>query len=205
MTMNGHTVTYDCRTPGGAIIYLGGMSYSGEGKIVVAANARVKQNNHVLSPVKSLVFKEGSRFGEWAASPSKKTVVYERYAPNQSIEADNQTFKHPLVQLGAAGHTEVTLDLSEFPGAFDDRGDKPTVTYYNTGNEYSPLRVKIDVSEKNCTRSKAIYLYGRNRPENVVFVRGEKMEAAKILLRERNHGDDLDGIYAGPGSMFIIR
>lgn len=225
MTMNGYTVTYDCQTPGGAIIYLGGMSYSGEGKIVVEANAIVqphhrspeakgcdvevyglwKQNNYVLSPVKSLVFREGSRFGEWAQSPSKKTLIYERYAPNQGVESDDQPVKHPIVQLGDKDHQSPTLDLSYHSGAFYDNGETPTLRYYDTEDPENPMNVKVDVSERNCARGRAIYIYGKNKPKNVKFVAGEKMVAAKISLRVRDHGDDLDGLYTLPGTTIVIR
>lgn len=225
MTMNGYTVTYDCQTRDGATIYLGGMSYSGEGKIVVAANATVqphnmspeakgcdvevyglwKQNNYVLSPVKSLVFREGSRFGEWAQSPSKKTLIYERYAPNQGVESDDQPVKHPIVQLGDKDHQSPTLDLSYHPGAFYDNGETPTLRYYDTEDPEHPMNVKVDVSERNCARGRAIYIYGTNTPANVRFVAGEKMVAAKISLRVRDHGDEYDGLYTLPGTTIVIR
>lgn len=228
MTMNGHTVTYDCLTPGGAIIYLGGMSYSGEGKIVVAANARVqphnknleakgcdvevygdwKQNNYVLSPVKSLVFKEGSKFGEWKNSPEKTTVVLERYAPNQGVEDGNPPGKHPRVQLGSADSPKelnaglerpvVTLDLTEFNGVFDD-SEKGLLTFYNTGNEDAPTKVYVEVSEKRCLRGHVFYKW-KTKPENVEFVRGKTMEDAQVQLQVND-----DGLYAGPGSTIILR
>jgi hypothetical protein len=141
MTMNGHTVTYDGveavdgegnGTGVGAYrTFLGNMSYSGSGKIVVAKNGWIQphissptagncdvevygrfwMNSGRLTPVKSLVFKEGSLFRELNANPGV-TVVSGTYGPNVLTESAEGYLTHPKVQLGDASHLNATLDLS---------------------------------------------------------------------------------------------
>ena len=147
MTMGGNTVTYD--GTGETRIFAGNMSYSGEGKIVIATNGwfqthissptaggcavdvygRYWQNTGNLTPVKSLVFHEGSKFRELNASPATK-VVYETYAPPVVSESEEGFLTQPKVQLGAADHLEVTLDLSRFTDTYDDREEGALSFYF---------------------------------------------------------------------------
>ncbi len=147
MTMNGHTVTYDGveavdgegnGTGVGAYrTFLGNMSYSGSGKIVVAKNGWIQphissptatdtdvevygrfwMNSGRLTPVKSLVFKEGSLFRELNANPGV-TVVNGTYGPNVLTESAEGYLTHPKVQLGDASHLNATLDLSQWTTTF---------------------------------------------------------------------------------------
>lgn len=147
MTMGGNTVTYD--GTGETRIFAGNMSYSGEGRIVIATNGwfqthissptaggcavdvygRYWQNTGNLTPVKSLVFHEGSTFRELNASPATK-VVYETYAPPVASESAEGFLARPKVQLGAADHLEVTLDLSRFTDTYDDREEGALSFYF---------------------------------------------------------------------------
>ncbi len=147
MTMGGNTVTYD--GTGETRIFAGNMSYSGEGRIVIATNGwfqthissptaggcavdvygRYWQNTGNLTPVKSLVFHEGSTFRELNASPATK-VVYETYAPPVVSESAEGFLARPKVQLGAADHLEVTLDLSRFTDTYDDREEGALSFYF---------------------------------------------------------------------------
>ena len=147
MTMGGNTVTYD--GTGETRIFAGNMSYSGEGRIVIATNGwfqthissptaggcavdvygRYWQNTGNLTPVKSLVFHEGSTFRELNASPATK-VVYETYAPPVVSESAEGFLARPKVQLGAADHLEATLDLSRFTDTYDDREEGALSFYF---------------------------------------------------------------------------
>lgn len=147
MTMGGNTVTYD--GTGETRIFAGNMSYSGEGRIVIATNGwfqthissptaggcavdvygRYWQNTGNLTPVKSLVFHEGSTFRELNASPATK-VVYETYAPPVVSESAEGFLARPKVQLGAAEHLEATLDLSRFTDTYDDREEGALSFYF---------------------------------------------------------------------------
>ncbi len=147
MTMGGNTVTYD--GTGETRIFAGNMSYSGEGRIVIATNGwfqthissptaggcavdvygRYWQNTGNLTPVKSLVFHEGSTFRELNASPATK-VVYETYAPPVVSESAEGFLARPKVQLGATDHLEVTLDLSRFTDTYDDREEGALSFYF---------------------------------------------------------------------------
>lgn len=147
MTMDGNTVTYD--GTGDVRIFAGNMSYSGEGRIVIATNGwfqthissptaggcavdvygRYWQNTGNLTPVKSLVFHEGSTFRELNASPATK-VVYETYAPPVVSESAEGFLARPKVQLGAAEHLEATLDLSRFTDTYDDREEGALSFYF---------------------------------------------------------------------------
>jgi hypothetical protein len=137
MTMNGHTVTFDAAD--GKRLFAGAMSYSGAGRIVVASNGwfqtqganvsaanvdvevngRWWQNGAVMTPVKSLTFREGSTFRELSTTPPTITV-YDSYAPNWQHESDYGFRVNPTVKLGDASHLTPTLDLSRWTAPFDD-------------------------------------------------------------------------------------
>ena len=226
MTMGGHTVTYDGvedvdgegnGTGVGAYrTFLGNMSYSGEGKIVVAKNGWVQghistvaaggcdvevygrywQNTGRISPVKSLVFKKGSAFRELNASPAG-IMVYSAYAPNEISESADGYRKHPTVQLGDASHLATTLDFSSLTEPFDDSEDG-TLTIYSSAADRHVVTVEIgDRTEGLGYR----YLYKwKTPPENVEFVRSERMEQRKIVLEVR-----ADGLAVAKGAILIIR
>ena len=226
MTMGGHTVTYDGvedvdgegnGTGVGAYrTFLGNMSYSGEGKIVVAKNGWVQghistvaaggcdvevygrywQNTGRISPVKSLLFKKGSAFRELNASPAG-IMVYSAYAPNEISESADGYRKHPTVQLGDASHLATTLDFSCLTEPFDDSEDG-TLTIYSSAADRHVVTVEIgDRTEGLAYR----YLYKwKTPPENVEFVRSERMEQRKIVLEVR-----ADGLAVAKGAILIIR
>ena len=77
-------------------------------------------NSGRLTPVKLLVFKEGSLFRELNANPGV-TVVNGTYGPNVLTESAEGYLTHPKVQLGDATHLNATLDLSQWTTTFDDR------------------------------------------------------------------------------------
>ena len=73
---------------------------------------RFWMNSGRLTPVKSLVFREGSLFRELNANPGV-TVVNGTYGPNVLTESAEGYLSHPKVQLGDATHLNATLDLSQ--------------------------------------------------------------------------------------------
>ena len=183
MTMKGYTVTYDgpnrdCR------IFLGNMSYSGTGKIVVAPNGWVQthsasptakdcdvevygrywQNSGNLTPVRSLRFMAGSLFKELNKKPALNTV-YDTYAPPPNSESATGYNKRPRVQLGDAEHDETTFDLSRWTTTFDDSAEG-TLTFAE--NSY----VTVDIGGRMPT-AEPVYKWkpGANVPPTSVTFR----------------------------------
>ena len=186
MFMAGHTITYD-GTNRTYRLFLGNMSYSGEGKIVVAQNAWVQGHNSVvtargcdmdiygrywqntgrISPVKSFVFHEGSIFRELNTSPGTVTV-YERYAPNVLTESVDGRLTHPKVQLGNVNHLETTFDLSRWTTTFDDSAEG-SLTFY------SGTTVTVDIGDRTAGLGQYAYKWKGDRPTGVRFTRTAKM------------------------------
>ena len=215
MTMNGHTVTYDGveavdgegnGTGVGAYrTFLGNMSYSGAGKIVVAKNGWIQphissptatdtdvevygrfwMNSGRLTPVKSLVFKEGSLFRELNANPGV-TVVNGTYGPNVLTESEGSCLKHPKVQLGDATHLNATLDLSQWTTTFDDR-EEGSLTFY-AGTEEAPMTVALDIGERTAGLVRYAYYWKDQPPETVKFVRSENMARRGVKFTVRDDG-----------------
>ena len=183
MTMKGYTVTYDgpnrdCR------IFLGNMSYSGTGKIVVAPNGWVQthsasptakdcdvevygrywQNSGNLTPVRSFRFMAGSLFKELNKKPALNTV-YDTYAPPPNSESATGYNKRPRVQLGDADHDETTFDLSRWTTTFDD-SEEGTLTFAE--NSY----VTVDIGGRMPT-AEPVYKWkpGANVPPTSVTFR----------------------------------
>ena len=188
MTLNGHAVTYDGEGTGTGVgayrIFLGNMSYSGTGKIVVAPNAWVQthvssptaadadievygrfwMNTGRLTPVKSLVFQDGSNFRELNKTPAAM-VVYAAYAPNVLCESEAGYNSHPVVQLGDSDHDETTFDLSRWTTTFDDSAEG-TLTFAE--NSY----VTVDIGGRMPT-AEPVYKWkpGANVPPTSVTFR----------------------------------
>ena len=193
MTMKGYTVTYDgpnrdCR------IFLGNMSYSGVGKIVVAQNAWVQthsasptakdcdvevygrywQNSGNLTPVKSLRFMAGSSFRELNTN-AEPITVYTTYAPPPNSESAKGYNKRPLVQLGDPDHLSTTLDLSQWTTTFDDSAEG-TLTFY------PETTVTVDVGERDAGFRGYAYLWKTKPVGTVNFVRSENMRRRGIRI-----------------------
>ncbi len=188
MTLNGHAVTYDGEGTGTGVgayrIFLGNMSYSGAGKIVVAKNGWVQthvssptaadadievygrfwMNTGRLTPVKSLVFMKGSLFRELNETPAAM-VVYAAYAPPPNSESEGTCNKRPLVQLGDSDHDETTFDLSRWTTTFDD-SEEGTLTFAE--NSY----VTVDIGGRMPT-AEPVYKWkpGANVPPTSVTFR----------------------------------
>ena len=215
MTMNGHTVTYDGveavdgegnGTGVGAYrTFLGNMSYSGAGKIVVAKNGWIQphissptatdtdvevygrfwMNSGRLTPVKSLVFKEGALFKELNTNPGV-TVVNGTYGPNVLTESEGSCLKHPKVQLGDASHLNATLDLSQWTTTFDDR-EEGSLTFY-AGTEEAPMTVALDIGERTAGVFGYAYYWKEKPPATVNFVRSENMARRGVKFTVRDIG-----------------
>jgi hypothetical protein len=207
MTMNGNTVTYS-----GTKIFAGQMNYSGDGKIVVATNATLQsctssataggcdvevygilaqQDGKVLSPVKSLVFAEGSRFYNQKGTPSAVTV-YGTYAPNAAVK-EGSTAPHPIVQLGDADHPETTLDLSRWTGTFDDSVEGSLT--FQAGST-----VTVDIGERTSGLGKPAYLWKEAPDPTVKFATSASMRRRSIFVVPRE-----DGLYFKSGLTLVIR
>ena len=214
MTMNGHTVTYDGveavdgegnGTGVGAYrTFLGNMSYSGAGKIVVATNGWIQshissptatdtdvevygrywQNSGNLTPVKSLRFMAGSNFRELNANAVPITV-YTTYAPPPNSESEEGYNKRPRVQLGADGHLETTFDLSQLTTTFDDSVEG-TLTFY------PGTKVTVDVGERTAGFAGYAYLWKEDPTATVSFVRSENMRNRGLWLTVDNKGISID-------------
>lgn len=222
MTMNGHTVTYDGveavdgegnGTGVGAYrTFLGNMSYSGVGKIVVAKNGWIQShissptatdadvevfgrfwmNTGRLTPVKSLVFKEGSLFRELNTNPGL-TVVNGTYGPNVLTESEGSCLKHPKVQLGDADHLNATFDLSQWTNTFDDSEDGSLT--FQAGST-----VTVDIGARTEGLGMPAFLWKDAPDETVKFLHSESMRRRGIFIDVRD-----DGIYFVTGTTLIIR
>ena len=211
MYMAGHTITYD-GTNRTYRLFLGNMSYSGDGKIMVASNAWVQGHNSVvaargcdmdiygrywqntgrISPVKSFVFHEGSIFRELNNSPGTVTV-YERYAPNVLTESVDGRLTHPKVQLGNVNHLETTFDLSRWTTTFDD-SEEGSLTFY------SGTTVTVDIGDRTAGLGQYAYKWKGDRPTGVRFTR-----TAKMIKRGIHVVVDDDGIRFKTGLTIHVR
>lgn len=235
-TMNGHKLTidgttFDAGSTGdvGQRLYLGNMTFSGEGTIEVTSNACIQamyndisaaecvvdiygmfwsQNFNSFSEVKSLKFHEGACFRELKnTTRPTTTIVRDTYAPNSAFGPRNtpnkwadRKYRYPIVQLGDAEHLDVTLDLSEWDVAFDDSA-QGTLTFHDVGDEAEKeVAVTVELNQKWARRRGQPVYKWQSRPANVHFVRGESMAAADIQLYARD-----DGLYIVPGLSVIIR
>lgn len=226
MTLNGHTLTYDGmeevdgegvgKGVGAYRTFLGNMTYSDAGKIVVAKNGWIQahisspsavdcdvevygrywQNTGNLTPVKSLVFKEGSLFRELNASPGV-TVVNGTYAPNVLSESEEGYNKRPRVQLGDAEHLNATLDLSQWTTTCDD-SEEGSLTFY-AGTEEAPMTVAVDVGDRSEGFNKPVYRWKEKPAETVNFVRAPGTSHG-LILRVRE-----DGLYFATGSLIYLK
>ena len=229
MTMNGHTVTYDGveavdgegnGTGVGAYrTFLGNMSYSGAGKIVVATNGWIQShissptatdtdievygrfwmNTGRLTPVKSLVFKEGSLFRELNANPGV-IVVNGTYGPNVLTESAEGYLTHPKVQLGDASHLNATLDLSQWTTTFDDTAEGSLSFYAGTTEAPAEMTVTVEISDRTVGLGGYALLWKDQPAETVQFVRSENMRRRGIHVL----ADD-DGIRFKTGLSIHIR
>ena len=199
MKMNGHTVTYDGPNRNYRI-FLGNMSYSGTGKIVVALNGWVQGHNSVvtaggcdveiygsywqntgrLSPVKSFVFKGGSSFRELNTNATA-IVVYTKYAPPPNSESTGKCNKRPRVQLGDDDHLNTTFDLSHWTTTFDDSAEG-TLTFFE-GTLADPMIVTVEIGDRTAGLGRHAYLWN-TKPDltKVKFIRCESMISRGIYL-----------------------
>jgi hypothetical protein len=229
MTMNGHTVTYDgveavdgegVGTGVGAYrTFLGNMSYSGAGKIVVAKNGWIQphissptatdtdvevygrfwMNSGRLTPVKSLVFKEGSLFRELNANPGV-TVVSGTYGPNVLTESAEGYLTHPKVQLGDASHLNTTLDLSQWTTTFDDTAEGSLTFYAGTAEAPAEMTVTVEIGDRTERLGGYAYRWKEKPSETVTFVRSATMarRGVHVIVRE-------DGLYFKRGFSIYLK
>ena len=229
MTMNGHTVTYDGveavdgegnGTGVGAYrTFLGNMSYSGAGKIVVATNGWIQShissptatdtdievygrfwmNTGRLTPVKSLVFKEGSLFRELNANPGV-IVVNGTYGPNVLTESAEGYLTHPKVQLGDASHLNATLDLSQWTTTFDDTAEGSLSFYAGTTEAPAEMTVTVEIGDRTANLGGYALLWKDQPADTVKFVRSENMRRRGIHVVRKD-----DGIRFKTGLTIYIR
>jgi len=110
-------------------------STSATGCVFRVDGTYLQQYSDAITPVKSFIFgSTGSLKDTGANHPA--TVVYETYAPNLNV-ASGSNSNHPKVQLGAAGHTDTTLDLTLFSAPFNTEG---TLSFF------AGSTVSVDVS-----------------------------------------------------------
>ena len=110
-------------------------STSATGCVFRVDGTYLQQSSDAITPVKSFIFgSTGSLKDTGANHPA--TVVYETYAPNLNV-ASGSNSNHPKVQLGAAGHTDTTLDLTLFSAPFNTEG---TLSFF------AGSKVTVDVS-----------------------------------------------------------
>ena len=153
---------------------------------------RFWMNSGRLTPVKSLVFKEGSLFRELNANPGV-IVVNGTYGPNVLTESAEGYLTHPKVQLGDATHLNATLDLSHWTTTFDDRAEG-TLTFY------AGTMVTVDVGERNAGFGGYAHLWKTKPADTVKFVRSENMARRGIHIVP-----DDDGIRFKTGFAIHVR
>ncbi len=141
-------------------------------------------NSGRLTPVKSLVFKEGSLFRELNANPGV-TVVNGTYGPNVLTESEGSCLKHPKVQLGDATHLNATLDLSQWTTTFDDRSEG-TLTFY------SGTKVTVDIGDRISGFAGYAYRWKENPTAMVSFVRSENMRNRGLWLTVDDKGISIE-------------
>ena len=149
-------------------------------------------NSGRLTPVKSLVFKEGSLFRELNANPGV-IVVNGTYGPNVLTESAEGYLTHPKVQLGDATHLNATRDLSHWTTTFDDRAEG-TLTFY------AGTMVTVDVGERNAGFGGYAHLWKTKPADTVKFVRSENMARRGIHIVP-----DDDGIRFKTGFAIHVR
>jgi hypothetical protein len=137
-------------------------------------------NTGRLTPVKSLVFKEGSLFRELNANPGV-IVVNGTYGPNVLTESEGSYLKHPKVQLGDADHLNATLDLSQWTTTFDD-SEEGSLTFY------SGTKVTVDIGDRISGFAGYAYRWKENPPATVSFVRSANMRNRGLWLTVDDKG-----------------
>ena len=130
-------------------------STSATGCVFRVDGTYLQQGSDAITPVKSFIFgSTGSLKDTGANHPA--TVVYETYAPNLNVASGSKS-NHPKVQLGAAGHTDTTLDLTLFSAPFNTEG---TLSFF------AGSKVTVDVSGRTdiyaLSRSKDAVTGNRN-------------------------------------------
>ena len=153
---------------------------------------RFWMNSGRLTPVKLLVFKEGSLFRELNANPGV-TVVNGTYGPNVLTESAEGYLTHPKVQLGDATHLNATLDLSHWTTTFDDR-EEGSLTFY------AGTMVTVDVGERNAGFGGYAHLWKTKPADTVKVVRSENMARRGIHIVP-----DDDGIRFKTGFAIHVR
>ena len=153
---------------------------------------RFWMNSGRLTPVKSLVFKEGSLFRELNANPGV-TVVNGTYGPNVLTESAEGYLTHPKVQLGDATHLNATLDLSQWTTTFDDR-EEGSLTFY------ARTMVTVEIGDRNTGFGGYAHLWKTKPAGTVKFVRSESMARRGIHIVT-----DDDGIRFKTGFAIHVR
>ena len=110
-------------------------STSATGCVFRVDGTYLQQSSDAITPVKSFIFGSTGSLKDTGANHAA-TVVYETYAPNLNV-ASGSSSNHPKVQLGAAGHTDTTLDLTLFSAPFNTEG---TLSFF------AGSKVTVDVS-----------------------------------------------------------
>ena len=110
-------------------------STSATGCVFRVDGTYLQQYSDAITPVKSFIFGATGSLKD-TGSDHAVTVVHETYAPNLNV-ASGSNSNHPKVQLGAAGHTDTTLDLTLFSAPFNTEG---TLSFF------AGSKVTVDVS-----------------------------------------------------------
>ena len=110
-------------------------STSATGCVFRVDGTYLQQYSDAITPVKSFIFGATGSLKDTGADHAV-TVVHETYAPNLNV-ASGSNSNHPKVQLGAAGHTDTTLDLTLFSAPFNTEG---TLSFF------AGSKVTVDVS-----------------------------------------------------------
>ena len=110
-------------------------STSATGCVFRVDGTYLQQSSDAITPVKSFIFGSTGSLKDTGANHAA-TVVYETYAPNLNVASGSKS-NHPKVQLGAAGHTDTTLDLTLFSAPFNTEG---TLSFF------AGSKVTVDVS-----------------------------------------------------------
>ena len=119
----------------GAVLNTYEGSTSATGCVFRVDGTYLQQYSDAITPVKSFIFGATGSLKDTGADHAV-TVVHETYAPNLNV-ASGSNSNHPKVQLGAAGHTDTTLDLTLFSAPFNTEG---TLSFF------AGSKVTVDVS-----------------------------------------------------------
>lgn len=225
---DGKTLTYSGDGSENSRIFGGQMYYTGAGTIVIADGGDYHmasatsvpapdcelvvygqfglQQNKVLSPLKSLIFKDGGQFFfSKDLGKAATTIIYKTYAPN-TVAAAGSLSPHPRVQLGAEGHTTPTLDLSEWDGTFDDSA-QGTLTFYDVRGESEgstgKMKVVVDIggrTKRIAGSRSAIYKWKDDPRAYVEFVAAPSWASKNVKMSVKS-----DGIYGFSGAAIILR